>query len=75
MKKITYNKEKEYEGHNNERIISLVNDLNDCLINQRNLERQINDIRNVCDHEYMIVCPGAYKDFYACRKCGHETEN
>jgi len=74
MKKITYNHEKEYEGHDNERIISLVNDLNDCKAEQRRIEQQIEDIQDSCEHEYMIVCPGMYKDFYACSKCGHETE-
>jgi hypothetical protein len=74
MKKITYNREEEYEGHNNEKIISLVNDLNDSINEQRRIDIEIKDIQDNCDHEYMFVCTGMYKDTYACKKCGHYTE-
>lgn len=63
---------KSYEGHNNEEIIGLINDLNDCKAELRRIEKEIQEIQDNCEHEYMFVCNGAYEDAYTCRKCGHD---
>lgn len=72
-KKYTYSY-KEYEGHSNEQIISLINELNDLLENKRQIEKEIEKIQSECEHEYMFVAKGMYDDSYKCCKCGHETE-
>lgn len=68
----TYSYDK-YEGHENEEIISLVNDLNDALANVEYYEKEIAKIRDNCVHEYLFSAKGPYKDFYECIKCGHGT--
>ena len=62
-----------YEGHNNEKIISLNNNLSDCKAECHRIEKEIEDIRQNCDHEYKFYCDGPYEDNYICGKCGDET--
>lgn len=71
-KKPTYSF-KTYEGHNNEDIISLINELNDCKSEMRRIENQIKEIQDNCEHEYLFVSDGMYEDSYTCCKCGHDT--
>ena len=63
----------EYQGHDNEAIISLNNELNDCKAELRRIENEIKTIQNNCSHEYMFVCRGMYEDSHTCKKCGHDT--
>jgi len=72
IKRSTYGYDK-YEGHNNEAIISLINDLNDAKAEIRNIENAIEEIQNNCGHEYMFSSRGMYEDCYTCKKCGHDT--
>ena len=68
----TYSYDK-YDGRNNEAIISLINDLNDCKNEQCRIENKIDEIQNNCVHEYMFSSQGMYDDCYTCKKCGHDT--
>ena len=63
----------EYQGHDNESIISLNDELNNCKAELRRIEKEIETIQNNCTHEYMFVCRGMYEDSYTCKKCGHDT--
>ena len=74
VRRSTYSYE-EYKGHDNEAIISLNSDLNDCKAELRRIEKEIEIIQNNCSHEYMFVCRGMYEDSYTCKKCGHDTEH
>jgi len=65
----------EYRGHDNEAIISLNNEMNDCKTELRRIEKEIETIQNNCSHEYMFVCRGMSEDSYTCKKCGHDTEH
>ena len=38
------------------------------------IQKQIQEIQNDCDHEYMFYCSGAYDDTYICRICRHTKE-
>ena len=71
-KKITYSYNK-YEGHDNEQIMSLINELNECKLKQITIDKLIKEIQDNCIHEYMFVSNGAYDDNYTCKKCGHDN--
>ena len=77
MNKCTYNYEtysyEQYEGHHNEEIISLINDLNDAESEVKRLQEEIDKIQSNCNHEYMFVTKSIYEDAYTCRKCGHNS--
>jgi non-homologous end joining protein Ku len=64
----------EYEGHNNERIISLINDLNDCFAEKKRIEEEIKEIQNNCIHEFLLETKGMYENTYSCKHCGHTTK-
>lgn len=72
-KHITYSYD-EYQGHSNEKITILVNDLNDCLAEQKRIEKEIKEIQNNCVHEYLFEAKGMYEDTYSCKHCGHTTQ-
>jgi nitrite reductase/ring-hydroxylating ferredoxin subunit len=71
VKHITYSRDR-YQGHDNEEIISLTNDLNDAMAEIRRIENEIKNIQNNCVHEYMLYSTGMYDDYYVGRKCGHD---
>ena len=70
---ITYSYD-QYEGHGNERIISLHSELEDNIAERKRIENEIYEIQSNCIHIYKFSSSGAYEDNYVCELCGHETE-
>ncbi|MFW6242887.1 MAG: hypothetical protein ACOC2W_01900 [bacterium] len=73
-KKITYSFDS-YNGHDNEDISSLINELNDCLQQKRRIEKEIKEIQDNCEHRYKFNSHVGHKNMFICCKCGHETLN
>jgi hypothetical protein len=71
-RKITYNRQTRYVGHENEEIISLMCDLNDVKAEIRRIEGDIEKIQDNCVHQYLLSCKGPYEDLFECKLCGHE---
>lgn len=70
---ITYSRD-QYEGHENEKIISLHSELEDNISERKRIENDIYEIQSKCIHQYMFSSQGMYEDNYVCRLCGHESE-
>jgi len=64
----------QYEGHENEKIISLHSELEDNIAERKRIENEIYEIQSKCIHQYMFSSNGMYEDNYICRLCGHESE-
>lgn len=68
MKKIN----EQYTGYNNVRLKALEQEKIKHQIEYKRMEKEIEDIRNNCDHELLFVSTGMYDDLYKCRICGYE---
>lgn len=66
------NRDKKYEGHSNEKIISINSELNDLSVEINRLEKEKIAIQLECDHSYLFVCSGMHEDAFQCEHCGHE---
>ena len=70
VKDITFSDDK-YEGHNNEEIISLYNDIGKAKAEIQRIESKIEKIRNNCKYIYLFNCTSIYEDLYTCKLCGN----
>ena len=61
-----------YNGYDNEEILSLQNELNNCRSNLHRIKNAIEIIQNNCPHEYIFRSRCMYDDRYTCKKCGHD---
>jgi hypothetical protein len=74
MPKHKYSREQcTYDPPTNEKVVSLLEQHEKAREEVKRIAKEINKIREECEHTYFFTTSGAYDDFYECSKCGHET--